>query len=115
VRPYGLGRTAWMELRLSPEEKAAFATMAAARGESVGEYVRDAAAHHLAYDEVMMRERTQELRVRRLDQPRAKHTASIDPQDVLTRIERAKESMDAGQKLRERARLWLRRGDESSA
>ena len=91
--------------------------MAAARGESVGEYVRNAAAHHLAYDEVMMRERAQGLHVRRLDdaRDRVKPTVSLNPQDAAARIEHAKEALKAGQKLRERARHWLRRADQSSA
>jgi hypothetical protein len=83
-----------MELRFSPEEKEAFATMAAARGESVGEYVRESAALHLAHDEVMLRERQQAVRVRRLDQTPARPKPTPVDQDWNATAERANEARE---------------------
>ena len=64
-RGWGKGKTARLELRLSPRERAEFAAMAKTRGESVAEYVREAAQQHLAYDVVLQKEKQQELRGRR--------------------------------------------------
>lgn len=93
-RAWGLGRTARLELRLSPHERDALAAMAAIRGESVAEYIRDAAAHHLATDEVLMREREQALRVRRLDATPERPKPEPSEQDWEAMAERAKDSRE---------------------
>jgi len=63
-RPWGQGRKARLELRLSPEEREAFAAVAETRGVSVAEYVRDAAAQRLA--EARVQEKRLTLRPRPL-------------------------------------------------